>query len=173
MPGGRTHDAITGIMAPVAFAIGGVWQGWLGGCLFMLAHLFSGWMLSPDLDVVAGCCAYKRWGPFKIIWRPYMRVFRHRSGITHGPIIGSLFRLAYLGLVVAIAYTLFLIGTALLWRIMGWRGVDEVMESINSTHGFVWAAENWKVVLLAVCGLEFGAICHIVADKTMKNKEKS
>lgn len=160
MPGGRTHDVVTVVVAPVAFVIGAAWRGWPGGLMFAGAHLFSGLMLSPDLDVGTGSYPYRRWGPFRVVWQPYMRAIGHRSRLSHGPVVGTFLRLAYLGLVAAVAYALFAAAGLFL------RGTGVWVDAVEA---FGWVSRNRDVVLTAVCGLEFGALCHIVSDKTMRN----
>ena len=123
MPGGRTHDVVTAVIAPIAFVIGVLWQGWPGGFLFMGTHLFSGLMLSPDLDVDIGSHPYRRWGPFRIIWQPYMRAIGHRSRLSHGPVVGTFLRILYLVLVAVITYCVVLTVVVLLWGTTGWGGV--------------------------------------------------
>ena len=147
-------------MSPIAFAAGAVWLGWTGGLVFVGAHLFSGLMLSPDLDVGTGSHPYRRWGPFRVVWQPYMRAIGHRSRLSHGPVVGTFLRLAYLGLVAAVVYVLSTAAGSFLWGTGVWVGVGEV---------FGWASRNRDVVLLVASGLEFGALCHIIADKTIRN----
>lgn len=76
------------------------------GCL-------SGIVLSPDLDQTS--LTVSEWyilkipvlgyviGPlFVAFWLPYSRMFKHRSIWTHGPIISTLVRLVYIGVMVFI-----------------------------------------------------------------------
>lgn len=60
------------------------------------AHLLSGILFSPDLDIDSAID--NRWGIFWWIWRPYMWVVPHRSRwFSHGLIFPPLFRLLYFG----------------------------------------------------------------------------
>lgn len=58
------------------------------------AYLFSGLLLSNDLDIASRI--YRRWGPFRLLWYPYQRLMPHRSFWSHGIIIGPLLRVLYL-----------------------------------------------------------------------------
>ncbi len=68
-------DLRSGVCGGLAFAVGGHW-------------------LSPDLDTQSK--ALKRWGWLRRIWWPYRKFIRHRSLISHGPLIGTAIRLIYL-----------------------------------------------------------------------------
>lgn len=102
MPSGRTHDGLTwGAAFPLAAGIGYIGETWLGAALFAAGFLFGGLMFGPDLDLPS--VQVRRWGPFRGIWTPYQRMFRHRSRWTHGLILGPLFRIVYLGLWLGLA----------------------------------------------------------------------
>src|SRR5262249_45965301 len=110
MPSGEVHDRITVIGAAVAAP---VW--WLltppppertaGGTL-VCATLFSGLMLSPDLDLDSSI--YRRWGPLRFLWWPYQKAIPHRSRLSHSFVLGPLLRLAYF---LFLVWGLFRIGT--------------------------------------------------------------
>lgn len=105
MPDARTHDVITVVSgvalaspAYAAFAASdpstaSALTGWLVG-----AHLLSGIMFSPDLDIDSAID--DRWGPLFWIWRPYMWLIPHRRLLSHGLVIAPLLRLGYFYLVV-------------------------------------------------------------------------
>ncbi len=78
-------------------------------------HLISGLAFSCDLDVYS--TEYKRWGPLRVIWWPYQKMIFHRSIISHGLVIGPLFRLAY--------FTLLLYGV--LWLTMTPLGYGDTL----------------------------------------------
>jgi uncharacterized metal-binding protein len=117
MPGARTHDLITvatGIaLAPIAYssnlALGlGAEQALRHSALLVGAHLLSGIMFSPDLDLDGAID--NRWGIFYWIWRPYMWVVPHRSRwLSHGLVLPPLLRLLYfywvtIGLLISVAW---------------------------------------------------------------------
>src|ERR1051325_6932273 len=89
MPSGKTHDAITVILAAPTFV--GAW-GLTGNltlaALATLAMLFGGFMFGPDLDIQSR--QYTRWGLFRFLWLPYRMLFKHRSRWSHGIIFGTL-----------------------------------------------------------------------------------
>src|SRR3954470_6678099 len=101
MPSGKTHDAVTVILAAPTFVV--AWG--LTGSLVLalcatLAMLFGGFMFGPDLDIQSR--QYTRWGVFRFLWLPYRMMFRHRSRWSHGIIFGTLIRVAYFTAIIAL-----------------------------------------------------------------------
>ena len=110
MPGARAHDAITVVtglaLAPIAYPVlagMGIPQdaALRGTAVLVGAHLLSGIMFSPDLDLDSAID--DRWGIFFWIWRPYMWLVPHRSRLlSHGLVIAPLLRLLYFYLMVVL-----------------------------------------------------------------------
>lgn len=68
------------------------------------AGFFAGTdFITPDLDIESK--AIKRWGPFKVIWFPYMVLFKHGQS-SHNIIYGAVVRLLYIGLIILGVYYL-------------------------------------------------------------------
>ena len=91
---GRAHDRATTLLA---LPFGMLWGPGLGvpGILVGSAlFLVGGLWLSPDLDTRSRATA--RWGPLHLLWWPYRRLLRHRSLLSHSPLLGTGGRLAYL-----------------------------------------------------------------------------
>lgn len=94
MPGGKIHDGITIILAPIAGAGCYLLTGnILTSVVLTAAFLFGGLMFGPDLDTNSR--QFTRWWIFRPIWLPYRLFFSHRSRWTHGLVFGSLFRVVY------------------------------------------------------------------------------
>lgn len=100
MPNAQGHDLITivsgVVMASPAFAFfstSGSAVPMLDTAILIGAHLLSGMMFSPDLDLDSHID--DRWGVFYWIWRPYMRLIPHRHFWSHGLILAPLLRLLY------------------------------------------------------------------------------
>ena len=94
MPSGKTHDAITLILAAPAFAVTyGVTKSYAAASVVAAAFIFGGVMFGPDLDTVSR--QYSRWLVFRFIWFPYRRFFKHRSRFSHGLDFGALGRVVY------------------------------------------------------------------------------
>ena len=92
MPGSRTHDIITVVSAaalvpPVYAAYASADPAGAPGLTAVLvgAHLLSGVMFSPDLDLDSAID--DRWGIFYWVWRPYMWLVPHRHYWSHGLIL--------------------------------------------------------------------------------------
>src|SRR5690349_11132870 len=110
MPGARTHDAITVVtglaLAPITYtALVGMGQppdtAVRNTAILVGAHLLSGIMFSPDLDLDSAID--DRWGILFWIWRPYMWAVPHRSRLlSHGLVIAPLLRLLYFYLMVVL-----------------------------------------------------------------------
>lgn len=113
MPSGKTHDAITFLMAAPVFAAGYVLSAdVLTAAVAGASFLFGGLMFGPDLDTVS--VQYSRWSLFRPLWLPYRMAFKHRSRWSHGLIFGTLFRVVYfMGAVTIAAFLVFLLGRCL------------------------------------------------------------
>lgn len=100
MPDARGHDLITVLtgvaMIPTSyglFAATDPEQAPVKAGLLFGAHLLSGMMFSPDLDLDSAID--DRWGLFGWIWRPYTMVIPHRHYWSHGLILPPILRLGY------------------------------------------------------------------------------
>lgn len=126
MPGARTHDLITVVtgvaIAPLTYttnlALGISPELALRQTAIVVgAHLLSGIMFSPDLDLDSAID--NRWGVFYWLWRPYMWIVPHRSRLlSHGLVIPPLLRLLYfywmiVGLLIGSAWVLGRVGIVL------------------------------------------------------------
>ena len=94
MPSGKTHDAITFILAAPLCALVYAASGEVAVTAFATgAFLFGGLMFGPDLDTAS--VQYSRWLVLRPLWFPYRAAFKHRSRWSHGLIFGTLFRVIY------------------------------------------------------------------------------
>ncbi|MBD2256278.1 metal-binding protein [Pseudanabaena sp. FACHB-2040] len=156
MPSGRTHDRITLWSLPLvvlaAFRI--TLDGWLTA-IVCCGFLLGGWVFGPDLDIHS--VQYKRWGWLRWIWLPYRGQLRHRSPYSHGPIIGTVVRVLYFSLWVALFSLLaisllnYLGHTALTWNDL----------RTNLSQGLQRYWPQWLALLV---GLELGALSHYTSD---------
>ena len=112
MPSGKTHDAITVLLAVPTFAAAYVVTGdlWLSSVVFC-GFIFGGLMFGPDLDT--GSSQYGRWSMFRFFWFPYRNFFKHRSRWSHGLIFGTVLRVIYfMGVVTCVAFIVAYVYTA-------------------------------------------------------------
>jgi uncharacterized metal-binding protein len=156
MPSGATHDRITLTCLPV---VGGITLLASRSASITLSlagsFLFSGLMFGPDLDIYS--VQFKRWGVLRWIWHPYQKGLQHRSWLSHGPIVGTTFRLLYLGCWAALLGLIaFGIGIANRWPIWDWQGVATSVR--NYLLPFRWE------IGAALIGLELGAMSHALSD---------
>lgn len=99
MPSGKVHDKITLITTPIVFVLSNTIINNIGFSIFLtLCYVFSSLMFNGDLDIVSK--PYNRWFVLKIIWKPYQKIFKHRSIFTHGILIGTIVRIIYLGFII-------------------------------------------------------------------------
>ena len=166
MPGAHTHDAITvatGVaLAPLAYttnlALGESADSALRlTALFVGAHLLSGIMFSPDLDLDSAID--NRWGVFYWIWRPYMWAVPHRSRwLSHGLVLPPLLRLFYffwvvVGVLIGAAWVLGQVGIALPnFHLV----VSDAVLGVVTRH----PREVWSFLV----GFVTGSAAHSVAD---------
>ena len=162
MPSGRTHDRITLWCLP--FVIGATYivtanldatNSLTTTIIVAIAFLVGGFMLGPDLDIRS--IQYKRWGLLRWIWLPYQKALKHRSTLSHGPIIGTAVRVIYMGVWVGIFTTVLAIALNALWD------AQLTSKSILATVCYLgnhYIAE-W---VAAIIGLELGAISHSASD---------
>ena len=106
MPSGKTHDAITVLLAVPAFAAAYAVTGDLRlSAVVFGGFIFGGLMFGPDLDT--GSTQYGRWSVFRFFWFPYRNFFTHRSRWTHGLVFGTVFRVIYfMGVATCVAFIL-------------------------------------------------------------------
>ncbi|MBV9385840.1 MAG: metal-binding protein [Chroococcidiopsidaceae cyanobacterium CP_BM_ER_R8_30] len=152
MPSGRTHDRIT--LWSLPFVTGITFEQTQSSKLTLLvagAFLFSGLMFGPDLDLYS--VQYKRWGWMRWIWLPYQKLLRHRSLLSHGPIIGTTLRVLYLAIWLGIIVGI----TTSVWC-MQWKWQMLAQSTVRSlTHH----STDWLAFAL---GLELGAMSHVISD---------
>ncbi|WP_088239509.1 metal-binding protein [Calothrix rhizosoleniae] len=156
MPSGRTHDRITLWALPWIAGLA-FWQTRSSNITLLIAggFLFGGLMFGPDLDIYSR--HYQRWGWFRWIWLPYQKSLRHRSFLSHGPIIGTTLRVIYLCCVVG-SFTLLmlLIIQKLLNLQWNWQITGESMG-----RSLIFYATEFMALFL---GMELGAMSHSLSD---------
>ena len=165
MPNARTHDVITVVtgvvLAPFPY-MNALAQGHLPAtagvdtAIFVSAHLLSGIMFSPDLDVDSAID--NRWGIFYWIWRPYMWLVPHRRWLSHGLILPPLLRLLYFGSVLS------LLSIAAAWL---FAQVGIVIPQYHLyVSRYLWGLteqyprESWLIIF----GFITGGAAHTIAD---------
>ncbi|PMB53022.1 metal-binding protein [Fischerella thermalis CCMEE 5201] len=155
MPSGQTHDRIT--LWALPFVAGATFAQTKSGNLTLLVasgFMFGGLMFGPDLDIYSR--QYQRWGLLRWIWIPYQKSLRHRSFLSHGPIIGTTLRVIYLSGVVGI---LVILGTVFA-QILG--NGDWSRQFWNETVGR--SLHHIPELLALFLGLELGAMSHSLSD---------
>jgi uncharacterized metal-binding protein len=156
MPSGRTHDRITLWCLPFVIGLSLLLSNSLAlSTIVSLSFLVGGLMLGPDLDIHS--IQYRRWGPIKGIWIPYRMALKHRSSLSHGPIVGTALRVIYLSLWIALCG---IIAVELLNSV--WDA-QLTWQSISVTFNYLLKhyLTQWLAILI---GLEVGAMSHSISD---------
>jgi uncharacterized metal-binding protein len=156
MPSGRTHDRITIWALPMVVGMT-FWQTRNGNLTLLVASGFmlGGLMFGPDLDIYS--VQYQRWGWLRWIWLPYQKSLRHRSFLSHGPVIGTTLRVLYFVMILLLPTLILLMVVEKLGNMaLNWQQlVGEIMRSL-----LVYNQE----FLVLFLGLELGAMSHYVSD---------
>ncbi|MEB3283083.1 MAG: metal-binding protein [Lyngbya sp.] len=159
MPSGRTHDRITLWCLP---AVTGLTYGQTRSSHLTLivagCFLFSGLMFGPDLDIHRSY-HFQRWGWLRWLWLPYQKSVRHRSFLSHGPIIGTAVRILYLTVWAAILAVPVVLVAPSVWEVQ-WS-LSEVARMILRSLSL--HSKEWLAIFL---GLELGAMGHYLSDWT-------
>jgi uncharacterized metal-binding protein len=162
LPSGKTHDAVTVILAAPTFVAAWGLSGSLGlSALATGAMLFGGLMFGPDLDIQSR--QYTRWGPFRLLWLPYRMLFKHRSRWSHGIIFGTLIRVIYFAAVIALITV-----AGIYLRAMLTGGVPPTLEQFTEAWRAIEESASRSVgrhALWAIlAGLWWGAASHTLTD---------
>lgn len=164
MPDARGHDLITVVtavvLAPPAYSLAALAFGpvvapllasWCVG-----AHLVSGLLFSPDLDIDSQID--NRWGPLFWIWRPYMWAIPHRNFWSHGLILPPLLRLGYFCVAV------FVLLLALTWMLEQAGVVLPNYALQFATAVLLLPATHPGEMLAVAVGFITGGAAHSIAD---------
>jgi uncharacterized metal-binding protein len=156
MPLGSTHDRITLWTAPaVTLAAGLLARSSTVALTVGSAYLFSGLMFSGDLDLYSR--QYQRWLCLRWIWLPYRKLMRHRSHWSHGPVVGTLGRLLYLGI--------WLASLALLIAAIGsWQNLWPWQPLLWRSWLHQQILRHLELLLWVSIGLELGSVNHSLSD---------
>jgi uncharacterized metal-binding protein len=166
LPNARTHDVITvvtgAVLAPLVY-VALLRQSYPAdialedSALLTGAHLLSGILFSPDLDIDSAID--NRWGIFYWIWRPYMWAVPHRHRwLSHGLIFPPLFRLLYFGGVVTLCF----FGVA--WALSK-LGVIVPNYPRQVFDYLLFLAETQpRLVVMGLLGFITGGAAHSIAD---------
>ncbi len=158
MPSGQTHDRITLWSLPIVTGLTIALTR--NGTLTLLVSggfLFSGLMLSPDLDLHSR--PFMRWGWFRWIWIPYQKAMHHRSILSHGPIIGTTVRVLYLACWI-VFFGLLGLAIVRLYQDVAWSWQQFGQDITRSLHNY---QAEWIALFV---GLELGAMSHSLSDWT-------
>jgi uncharacterized metal-binding protein len=133
------------------------WHTRSGNVTLLVAggFMFGGLMFGPDLDIYSR--QYQRWGFLRWIWLPYQKSLRHRSFLSHGPLIGTTLRVVYLSSLLAVLMVVILaVGEKFGNVAVTWQDVERTVGRSLSSY-----ATEFLALFL---GLELGAMSHSLSD---------
>jgi uncharacterized metal-binding protein len=162
MPSGRTHDAITFLLAAPAGAAVYAATGDIAASMTVAAAFgFGGLMFGPDLDTVSR--QYSRWAMFRFLWFPYRSFFRHRSRFSHGLVFGALIRVVYfLGVLSTAAFSAaFLCAAYLGGKLPAVADITQVWQAAGQA---ISSGLGEHFLLFVFLGLWLGAASHTFTD---------
>ncbi|MCS6957003.1 MAG: metal-binding protein [Aquificaceae bacterium] len=123
---------------------------------FIGGYLFGTFFLSPDLDLPKSKPS-KRWKVFKLLWRPYHALSKHR-GISHIPLVGTLVRVGYLVLTSVFLYFVLLGFSS---KYAPW--LKELLLSVDPFELFSSLAGKEEVFYFAL-GVVASEVFHLILD---------
>lgn len=162
MPSGKTHDAVTILLAAPTLAAAWRASGSFSlAVIVVVAFVFGGLMFGPDLDTMSK--QYTRWSVFRFLWYPYQAFFRHRSRWSHGLVFGTFLRVIYfVGVLTLLSFL-----AAFLFQTFAGGDLPNLLE-FTKTWGAVgeYTETNFgKYTFPAVfIGLWLGAASHTLTD---------
>lgn len=149
MASGRSHDRATWLLSLPFGLLWWPWHGLAGVSVAGLSFLLGGLLLSPDLDTRSN--PTRRWGPLRLLWWPYRRLLRHRSLLSHSPLLGTSGRLAYLAALLLLS--------CLLLQPLGGPPPQQLLASAQA----LWQGQR-ALLLAALVGLEASSWLHLIQD---------
>ena len=184
MPGYKTHQQVTTIASVVV--AGGIFVGYqityrvgehfdllqpgavdenLPNTLFVMAVVamgvyFGGTLNSPDLDIPS--TPYNHWGMLRFIWLPYQIMIKHRSPFSHWPVLASVFKLAYLYVILNVIVDV-LILMANLWFIAIGDSF-RIAVTVWQVATFLFQPLRYPIVWVFIVGDVIGETSHIITD---------
>jgi uncharacterized metal-binding protein len=151
---GRAHDRATTLLALPFGLLWGPALGLEGVLVASVLFLVGGLWLSPDLDTRSRAMA--RWGPLHLLWWPYRRLLRHRSLLSHSPLLGTGGRLAYLLMALALV--------RLLLQATPWRALPLAPPQAWPAFGLQLWQQHRSLVICGLVALEASSWLHLLQD---------
>jgi uncharacterized metal-binding protein len=139
-----TGALIFGLGTPVPLALS-----------FAAGYTIATYFINPDLDLYSD--GYQSWGIFRFYWYPYQKILAHRSFLSHAPIVGTLFRIAYL--LTLPVLVLLLVGTA---------ARNSVREAL-----LAWIPQFLPYILMFILGMVISDALHLVLDVTSTSMKRT
>jgi len=105
MPNHKTHDMLGAVSTLPVTALSYLILPIRDSIIIGIAHIFSTYMLSPDLDLHSRI--YMRWGIFRPLWLLYQKLIPHRSFISHSYILSAIIRFLYIAWPILLFFILY------------------------------------------------------------------
>lgn len=174
MPKHNTHEFFGALFSiPLTFLYYKISKDISSSLVFLISMIFGVLFLSPDLDVKSK--TYRRWSFLRFIWIPYISVMKHRSFLSHFPLISSLTRAAYLTFSITIVSALIIYSFTLIFIFLGINlqtknPLSIIKESFFTTIRMITDVET-KFIIAFILGISCGDTIHTILD-TISTKIK-
>lgn len=129
-----------------------------GAIIFMFGAAY----VSPDLDINSK--PYRRWGVFRLLWKPYTDYVPHRGKLSHHIIIGPIALGVWLTVIVVLVIGFFMV----FWVPFIEPAIDSLKDVANQLVTLQIESETWKALGFFYVLILSPAVVHIIVDKLMK-----
>lgn len=167
MPSYHTHEIFASFLTiPLAYLYYKITGDLRSSFVFLISMVFGVFFLSPDLDTKSK--SYKRWGIFRFMWIPYMKLVKHRSFISHFPVISSFIRAVYLSFSLAFVAALLIYVFTLVFAFLGVDFQQSnffaiLKNSLFTTIRIIFDIDR-KYVFAFIIGISAGDTLHVLLD---------
>lgn len=138
--------------------------------IFAVIYMFATRYLSPDLDINSK--PYQRWGVLRVLWWPYMKIYKHRQS-SHSLIIGPITAILYLLLFVLPAIYVFMyISLSVIPMIyaMLYVWVQVAAQMLDCIKDIEPNRENGMLVLVGIIAIVAARWTHTITDMVLKGE---
>lgn len=167
MPRYHTHEVFASLFTiPLTYLYYKITRDLGASAVFFISIIFGVFFLSPDLDTKSK--AYRRWSFLRFIWIPYMKLVKHRSFLSHFPVVSSIIRSIYLTLSIAFISALIIYFLTAIFVFLGVEMKTKnfllvFRESFFSTVHILLDIDL-KFLIAFLIGISSGDTIHMVID---------
>lgn len=176
MPKHHAHEVFSVFLSlPLTYIYYRVANDLKSSIVFLFSMVFGIFFLSPDLDTKSR--VYRRWSFIRFIWLPYMKITKHRSFISHFPVISSIVRAAFLTIMLAsisavLIYTLTLLFIFLGVKLHPKSFVAILKRTLHMTFQILLDIDT-RFIIAFLTGISAGDAVHMLLDRLQSSIRKA